>query len=188
MRSADRAIVFGLRIAYMENSGLPPFWGATCQHVQMQSCRENVSLTLINTVDEVIGSPKLMLRQMIDCLKDLGVDGPPEKWNDWRKFVVDTKADYWDKALSRQDAMKGKTPLHPDLAGRLTAEFLGEELNNEVITIIDGFTASSFFTDWQKVVKSRYNVDASETIGIGHAPGLAIGAGWPPTARCRSSR
>jgi thiamine pyrophosphate-dependent acetolactate synthase large subunit-like protein len=107
----------------------------------------------------------------------MGITGPPEKWADWRKMVKDTKDDYAQKVLARTDAMRGKKPLHPDLAGRIIAEHFRDELQDDYIAVIDGFTASSFFTDWNMVRNSGMVLDASETIGIGHGPGMAIGAG-----------
>jgi len=177
MREADRAVVFGLKIGYLENLGLPPFWGAGTRHVQMQSCRENVSLSLVNTEWEVLGSAKFMLRQMIDWCQANGITKPPEKWNDWRKHIEEIKQWYYRRTVERTEKQRGKMPLHPDLVGRIMAEFLHEEVNEEVYTVIDGFTASSYFTDWQRVRHSRHNLDASDMIGIGHGPGMALGAG-----------
>lgn len=177
MRGADRAIVFGLKLGYLENLGMPPFWGAGTRHVQMQSCSDNVSLALVNTEWAVVASPKFMLRQMIEWCKTSGITKPPEKWNAWRKYIEDTKQGYHQRTVERTERQRGKLPFHPDLAGRIIAEFTHKELNEDLYTVIDGFTASSYFTDWQRVRHSRHNLDASDMIGIGHGPGMALGAG-----------
>lgn len=176
MRNADRAMVMGLRIGSLEHGGQPPFWGAKTRYIQAQSCQEMVDFVL-PTEFELIGNIRMMLRQYIECAKDMGIKGPPEKWNEWRKFIADTKADYERRTIERSEKMKGKTPLHPDLVGRLAAEFFTEEYNDDYISIIDGFTASSYFTDWNKARNSGSVLDAAETIGIGHGMGMAIGAG-----------
>lgn len=176
MRGADRALIMGLRIGYLENDGNPPFWGAQTRYIQAQTCPENVCLTL-DTEYELIGNMKMLLRQLIECARDMGIKGPLEKWASWRQFVVDTKEEYFRKTMDRTEKMRGQVPLHPDLVGRLVSEFLRDELNDDYITCIDGFTASSFFTDWNRVKRSGQVLDAAETIGIGHGPGLAIGAG-----------
>ncbi len=176
MRNADRCLVMGLRVGSLEGMGQAPFWGANCRYIQAQSCREMVNLSLA-TEHVLIGNIKSMLRQFIDCAKDLGIKGPVAKWGKWRQFIVDAKADYEKQTIARTEKMKGKLPLHPDLVGRLAAEFFTEEYHDDYIPIIDGFTASSFFTDWNKAIYSGQVLDAAETIGIGHGMGMALAAG-----------
>jgi len=175
MRQSDRCLVVGLNVASLENFGYPPFWGAETRYVQAQPCREDTCLAM-NTEYELIGNMKLVLRQMIDCLKDMGITKPPEKWSGWRQVVVETKERYEKAAIERSDKGRGKVPLHPDICGRLMAEFVHEELNDQYISCIDGFTAATYWSDWQKCTFSAQVMDASETIGLGHGVGMAIGA------------
>nr|HID59682.1 thiamine pyrophosphate-binding protein [Desulfobacterales bacterium] len=176
LRNCDRAMVLGLRIGYLEMHGYPPFWGQETRYIQAQTCRENVDLYLA-TDFELVGNIKALLKQMIECVKSMGIKSPPERWNEWRKFIADSKEYYVKKTLERTDAMKGVTPVHPDLVGRIIAETIAEECDDEVISVIDGFTASSFYTDWNRCRTGGRVLDASDTIGIGHGPGLALGAG-----------
>jgi len=175
MREADRCMVLGLRVAGLENMGYPPFFGEATRYIQSQPSRDDVCLTL-DTEHELIGNCKENLRQMIECVKAMGITRPPEKWNGWRQFVVDTKKKYYQRTLERSEKGRGKLPLHPDLNGRLMAEFCTEELNDEYITIVDGFTASTYWTDWNMCKNSGQVLDASEPIGLGHGVGMAIGA------------
>ena len=176
VRNSDRMMVLGLRVGYLEMHGYPPFWGDNTRYIQAQTCRENVDMVL-GTDFELIGNIKALLKQMIECVKSMGIKAPPEKWNDWRKFIADNKAYYHTKTIERTEPMKGVTPVHPDLIGRITAETLTEELNDNVISVIDGFTASSYYTDWNRVRTGGLVLDASDTIGIGHGPGMVLGAG-----------
>jgi acetolactate synthase-1/2/3 large subunit len=176
LRNCDRALILGLRIGYLEMHGYPPFWGQATRFIQAQTCRANVDLYL-GTDFELIGNIKALSQQMIECVKSMGIKSPPEKWNDWRKYIADSKKYYEEKTWERTEKMKGVTPVHPDLVGRLACEVIKEELNDEAISIIDGFTASSFYTDWNHCRTAGRVLDASDTIGIGHGPGLAIGAG-----------
>jgi len=176
MRGSDHALVMGLRIGFLENEGRPPFFGDKTRHIQAQTCQENVDL-LLPTDEELIGNCKMLLRQFIDCAKDMGIKGPIEKWEPWRKYVVDTLYVNFRKTIERSEKMRGKMPLHPDLVGRLTWEVLRDELQDDYITVIDGFTAASYFTDWNRCIQAGTVLDAGETIGIGHGPGLALGAG-----------
>ncbi|OGC76518.1 MAG: hypothetical protein A2Z27_05025 [candidate division Zixibacteria bacterium RBG_16_50_21] len=175
LRGCDRALILGLRIGYLEMHGYPPFWGEQTRYIQAQTCRENVDLFL-GTDYELIGNIKALLRQMIECVKDMGIKKPPEKWNDWRKYIADSKVYYEQKVLERTEKMRGVTPVHPDLIGRLAYEVIRDELKDEAISVIDGFTASSFYTDWNRCRTAGRVLDASDTIGIGHGPGLVLGA------------
>jgi acetolactate synthase-1/2/3 large subunit len=176
LRRSDRTMVIGLRIQYLENFGLPPFWSDRAMHIQVQTCPE-YTCTGMATQFELIGNIKTVLRQMIDWVKAAGIKKPPEKWDSWRQEVAGMKEHYEKLTMERTKAMEGKTPLHPDLAGKLMSEFLHEELDDEVYSIIDGFTAASYFTDWQKVKFAPSVLDASDTIGFGHSPGHALAFG-----------
>lgn len=169
-------MVIGLKVGYLEMHGYPPFWGQTTRYIQAQTCRENVDM-MLGTDFELIGNLKALLQQMIECVKSMGIKKPPEKWNDWRKYIADNKEHYWQKTWERSDKMRGMTPAHPDILGRIAAETIRNELGDEVIHVIDGFTASSFYTDWITCDKPGTVLDASDTIGIGHGPGLTLGAG-----------
>ncbi len=175
-READRCLVFGLRVGFLEGYGNPPFFPHNLRYCQMQDTPLNVELNLPTDI-EVIGNTKQMLKQMIQCAKDLGVTKPVAKWGKWRKFVVDTRASYDKRTASRTDRMVGRMPLHPDLLGRYAAELLSEDYNNDYIAIIDGYTASSYFTSWNTAINTGTVLDSAETIGIGHSVGMAIAAG-----------
>jgi acetolactate synthase-1/2/3 large subunit len=126
---------------------------------------------------ELHGNMKVILRQMIDWCKANGITKPPEKWNDWRADVAGRKEGYEKKAIERTKAMEGKVPFHPDLVGKLGSEFLHDELNDDYYFLIDGFTAASYFTDWNKMKFAPSILDASDTIGFGQSPGHALAIG-----------
>ena len=176
IRRSDRTMIIGLRIGYLENFGAPPFWSDSAMHIQAQTCPE-YTCTGVATEFELIGNMKLVLRQMIDWCKANGITKPPEKWDGWRQEVAETKERYYRQTVERTKAMEGKVPLHPDLAGKLVSEFLHDELDDEVYAIIDGFTAASYFTDWQMVKFAPSVLDACDTIGFGHSPGHALAFG-----------
>jgi len=124
---------------------------------------------------ELIGNMRLTLKLMTEAARDMGIKGPLEKWAGWRKEVADKKEEYHQRTIARTEKQRGVDPLHPDILGRLTAEFLHEELDDEYYSIIDGFTAATYYSDWIKVKDQRRILDAADTIGFGHAPGMALG-------------
>lgn len=176
MDQADRCLVVGLRIGSLEGFGQAPFFPHHVRYCQLQSDVQTVDLCLPTDI-EIIGNLKEILKQMIQCCKDMGIKKPVEKWEKWRQFLLDTAESYRKRTMSRTERMTNRTPLHPDLVGRYSAEILSQDYNNNYIAIIDGYTASSYFTNWNVAVNTGTVLDASETIGIGHSPGMALAAG-----------
>jgi thiamine pyrophosphate-dependent acetolactate synthase large subunit-like protein len=175
MRASDRAIIMGLGIRYLENYGRPPFWGTDTKYIQIQSSPEMQCLQL-PTEFEMNGSMKYILRQMIDCLKDMGITKPVAKWEQWRQTVVEAREDSLKKPRERVAKQVGKYPFHPDLCGKLIGEWLTSELQDDFITILGGWSATSFYTDWIRLRTGGRMLDATDAIGLGHPIPMACGA------------
>lgn len=176
MRRCDRSLVLGLRCQYLEMFGYPPFWNDRARYIQAQTCPENVCMTLPTEV-ELEGNVKIMLRQMIDWCKGNGMTKPPQKWNDWRAFVLERKENYWQRAVERAVKGKGKVPLHPDILGMNIGEFLHDELNDDYYVVQDAFTGATYFADWQRASFAPSVLDSSDTIGFGHFAGQCLAWG-----------
>ncbi|MFH1639704.1 MAG: thiamine pyrophosphate-dependent enzyme [Chloroflexota bacterium] len=174
--NADRCLVLGLRIGSLEAFGNAPFFPHNIRYCQIHS-HPDYTETNLPTDIEIYGNLKVILKQMIQCAKDLGVKGPVDKWEKWRQFVVDTEASYKKRTIDRTDKMAHLSTVHPDLVGRYTAEVGAEDYNNDYISIIDAYTGSAYFTGWNVCVNTGSTLDASETIGFGHSAGAALGAG-----------
>ncbi len=173
---ADRCIVLGLRVGFLERFGNAPFFPQSIRYCQIHSSPDYTELNLPTDI-EIIGNLKEILKQMIQCIKDMGIKGPLDKWAKWRQFVVDTGESYKKRTLARTDEMVNQVPLHPELIGRYTAELLSKEYNNDYIFINDSHTGGAYFSSWNVAVNTGTVLDAAETIGIGHAPGMALAAG-----------
>ena len=181
VRECDRMALIALRCGGLEWFGYPPFFGTQAVYAQVQTCTQNVTMSL-PTEYEVVGNMKLTLRAMIDAVKDMGIKAPPEKWSGWRQRVATTKDEYDKRVLDRTKPMEGVKPLHPDILGREMSDFLHNELKDEYYSVIDGFTAATYYSDWIKVHTHGDDgnipciLDASDVIGFGHGMGMAIGA------------
>jgi acetolactate synthase-1/2/3 large subunit len=173
---ADKCLVLGLRIGSLEGWGNAPFFPHNIRYAQAHSSPVYTEVNLPTDI-EIYGNLKMMLKQMIQCAKDMGVKGPVAKWENWRKFIVDTDQSYKKRILARTDRMVHMDTVHPDLVGRYTAEVGSEEYNNNYISIIDGYTGSAYFTGWNVCTNTGTTLDATETIGFGHSAGMALGAG-----------
>jgi acetolactate synthase-1/2/3 large subunit len=172
----DRCLVLGLRIGSLEGWGNAPFFPHNIRYAQAHSSPVYTEVNLPTDI-EIYGNLKFVLKQMIQCAKDLGVKGPVAKWQKWRDFIVETDASYKKRTAARTDRMAHQYPVHPDLVGRYTSEVGSEDYNNNYISIIDGYTGSAYFTGWNVCTDTGTTLDATETIGFGHSAGMALGAG-----------
>ena len=75
---ADRCIVLGLRIGFLEAFGQAPFLPHTIRYCQIQADRDTVE-TALPTDIEIIGNLKEILKQMIQAAKDMGINKPLDK-------------------------------------------------------------------------------------------------------------
>jgi len=175
-READRAIVLGLRIGFLEGFGNAPFFPQSVRYCQIHNSPDYTELNLPTEI-EIIGNLKEVLKQMIQCVKDKGINKPLDKWEKWRQFIVDTNQSYNKQTFARTDEQVNQVPVHPELIGRYTAELLREEYKNDYIYINDSHTGGAYFASWATATNTGTVMDAAETIGIGHAPGMALAAG-----------
>jgi acetolactate synthase-1/2/3 large subunit len=173
---ADKCLILGLRIGSLEGWGNAPFFPHNIRYAQAHSAPGYTELNLPTDI-EIYGNLKVMLKQMIQAAKDMGIKGPVDKWEKWRQFIADTDASYKKRTAARTDKMAHQYPVHPDLVGRYTSEVGSELYNNNYISIIDGYTGSAYFTGWNVCVNTGTTLDATETIGFGHSAGMALGAG-----------
>jgi len=175
MRGADRSLVMGLGVRYLENWGRPPFWGTDTRYIQVQ-CSPDMQCIQLDTEYEMNGNMKLILKQMIQCLKDMGITKPPTKWEKWRGVVVDEREKSLARTMERTEKQRGQMPFHPDLCGRLIGEWLNSDLQDDYITILGGWSATSFYTDWIRLRTGGRLLDATDAIGLGHPIPMAVGA------------
>jgi thiamine pyrophosphate-dependent acetolactate synthase large subunit-like protein len=173
---ADRCIVLGLRIGSLEGFGNPPFFPHTIRYCQIHNSPDYTELNLPTDL-ELIGNLKDILQQMIQTVKDMGIKGPVDKWAKWRQFIVDTNQSYEKRTLARTEGQASEVPINPDIAGRYVSEVLADMYKNDYIFINDSHTGGAYFSNWNIAINTGTVMDASETIGIGHAPGMALAAG-----------
>jgi acetolactate synthase-1/2/3 large subunit len=118
----------------------------------------------------VLGNPKLVLRQMIECAKVLAKE--PPKRDQWVAAVAEQKEPFMKKNREEAEAVRNATPIN--------AHFLAQEiidfLDDSATVIYDSFSGVAFLTD--RIV-SRFAgqiLDAATYGGVGHSIGMGIGA------------
>jgi acetolactate synthase-1/2/3 large subunit len=170
LNQADVVAVVGLRMNMLEHFGMPPTYpGENVRYIQVSEDMEELT-TRLPTEVSIFGSPKVALRQMIECAKDL-MKGKPER-AEWLGVVSKAKADDAAKTKANVDKVRGSSPIHPDF---LAAELI-DFLDKDATMILDSFSMAGFITDQVKASFAGQILDAATCGGVGHGVGIAMGA------------
>jgi len=140
--------------------------------------------TFLNTPEAVVGSPKLVARQMIDYIKANKLK-PPADRADWVKKVQEMHRGAREQLMERAEKYRDHKPVHHGYLSKVLWEIMEERYGGKNRAIVDGFTISSFATPFIQARYSGQGMDAGEQAGVGHSVGMAIGAalGDPETKK-----
>jgi len=166
LRGADVACTIGLNLGFLEGYGA---WAAKAKLIQITSSRDDIEFTA-PTEMVIIASPKAVLRQMIDCAKDL-IKGSPRK-EAWLKQVDNIKAADKKRITEDAEANKNNKPIHPAWLAHEAVSVL----DKDATIILDGFTSSHFATERMVAKHAGAVIDAGTFAGVGHGVGMGIGA------------
>jgi len=166
LRNADVACTIGLNMGYLEGYGA---WAAKARLIFITESREDIEFTAHSDM-VIIANPKAVLRQMIDCAKDM-VKSFPRK-AEWLKAVDEIKAKDQQRMDADAEAARNVKPMHPTWVAHEAMAVL----DKDATVILDGFTSSAFVTERIVAGKSGTVLDSANTAGVGHGVGMAIGA------------
>ena len=168
LRSSDVAMTIGLAM----NNALEG-WGAWAMERKLIQVNSSVALIDPTPPSEqiIIGNPKMVLQQMIDCVTQLYPNGVPKK-TDWLQKLNELKSQD-DKELADEAAPgKNSKPLHP----AWVAEQSLSVLEDDATIILDGRSASTYTTTRYICRKAATLLESSTHTGFGHGIGMGIGA------------
>jgi acetolactate synthase I/II/III large subunit len=165
-KEADVIATFGHRLNVLEGFGLN--YPQQVEYIQVSESGEDISLVLPTKV-AILGNPKRVLRQMIECAKAL-VTRPSER-ADWLQFIKEAAEEQRAKNREKAEAGKNQKPIHPDYLGQEIADCLDE---NTTI-IYDSFTLGYYVTDRIEARFAGQVMDAGTCGGVGHGVGMGIG-------------
>jgi acetolactate synthase-1/2/3 large subunit len=166
---ADVVAIIGLRMNILEGFGLPPrFPAENVKYIQIAEDPEELT-TRLPTEFSISGSPKQVLRQMINCAKNLKTK--PNR-QEWLAFVAKEKEADRVNTKAAVDKVCNNSPIHPDFLAAKIVDFL----DKDATVILDGFTMSGFFTDKFKATFAGQLLDGATWSGVGHSVAMAIGA------------
>ncbi len=167
---ADVIAIFGLRMNMLEGFGLPPRYPVeNVRYIQVSEDSEELTTRLSAEVS-IFGSPKQVLRQMIDCAKDI-MKGKPDR-SEWLGTVNKIKAAAEAKTKETVDKARNHKPIHPDFAAAELVDFL----DKDATLILDSFSFAGFSTDKIKATIPGQIMDGATWSGVGHGVGMGIGA------------
>ncbi len=169
LKNADVICIIGLRATFLEEWFEPPDWTRHAKYIQIQQDPNEFWYALPTEVG-IVGSSKLVLRQMIDCARSMKESIPDRK--EWLDAAVESKKNF--KALQRGvvNSYMNKKPFHPHVLGEAIADVLDEKAT----VIYDSFTATGYLTDKLEVHYAGQILDAGYHQALGQGIGMAIGA------------
>ena len=164
---SDIACLIGMQVTQLDDYF--ETWGKGTKFIQINEAPEFIWYGLPTKV-AVVGSTKLVMRQMIDCARTLLKKTPDRKeWLGQLEQCRQATSKRRKEAL--QNKLKSK-PIHPDVLGAEIADFLDPSST----FIYDSFTGSQYITDKLVAKYAGQILDAGTHQALGHSIGMAIGA------------
>ncbi|MBI2957597.1 MAG: hypothetical protein HYY32_02020, partial [Chloroflexi bacterium] len=161
----------GMRVGFFEGYGAG--WPRA---IQVAESPEHI-WTFLDTAEAVVGSPKIVLRQMIDIIRKRGMT-PPASREAWvLKAQSETRASA-ERLAAKAAKYADNSPIHHGHLSKCIAETMEELYGGRNRIMVDGFTISDYCPPFLRARYSGQIMDASEQAGIGHGIGMAIGAAF----------
>jgi acetolactate synthase-1/2/3 large subunit len=168
---ADVVIAIGFRFWSGEHFGQPPTWSDTASYVQIDADPSRIGWHVPAEV-AVVGDPKLVLRQLIDRIKELGKDFSSRKQSTWLAEVAEARSNFAKMLDERYEKHHDDFPIHPD---RLVKDMVSV-LDKDATLVVDSFTLSGYTSHWFQSRFAGQVVDAGPLAPVGHGVGMGIGA------------
>ena len=168
----DLLVLMGMKVGFFDSnygSGWP-------KCIQINESPEHISET-VDTLAIVIGGPKVVLRQMIECFKSNKLT-PSIDRNQWTAAVQQARKESDARLAARAMKYKDHKPVHHGFLCKTLWDLCEELYGGMNRIIVDGYTISGYIPAFPKARYSAQIMDASEQAGVGHGVGMAIGAAF----------
>ncbi|HEY2485454.1 MAG TPA: thiamine pyrophosphate-binding protein [Candidatus Binataceae bacterium] len=168
---ADVVLAIGFRFWSGEHFGQPPTWTDKAKYIQVDPTPTRIGWQ-VNADLPVVGDPKLVLRQLINRIKELRLDFSKNRNSEWSKEVTATRQRFDAQIRDQNAKVMASRPIHP---ARLCEDLI-KVMDKNATTIIDSFTLSGWMS---RAFTCRFMgqvVDAGPLAPVGHGVGMAIGA------------
>ncbi|MBW2440167.1 MAG: DUF362 domain-containing protein [Deltaproteobacteria bacterium] len=166
----DLLVLIGMKVG-MTDSGFGRGW-PKC--IQINESPEHI-WEYLKTDMIILGGAKVVLKQMIQCLKANQMK-PAEGRREWIRRVQQGQKEYDAKLAAKAMKYQDNKPIHHGWLCKALWDACEELHGGMNRIVVDGFTVSGFIPPFPKARFSGQILDASEHAGVGHGIGMAIGA------------
>ncbi|MHB1126182.1 MAG: thiamine pyrophosphate-binding protein [Bacillota bacterium] len=173
LKECDLVISVGMKIGHFDNA----YGGVWPRTIQIADSEEHIWTFIKKTECVVLGTPRVVLKQMIDYCKANGVTAS-EDHKDWAARCSERQSGRYDEMSARALKYANYAPIHHAYLSKVVWDLCEEKYNGMNRVMIDGYTISGFFPAFMKLRYSGQALDASEQAGVGHGIGMAIGAAF----------
>lgn len=167
---ADVVLALGFRFWSGEHFGQPPTWTDKASYIQVDPTATRIGWQ-VNADVPIVGDCKLVLRQMINRVKELKLDFSRNRNSSWIKELAEARANFERMISEQEKKVHGDHPIHP---ARLTKDLVSV-LDRNATVIIDSFTLSGWMSQGFTCRFPGQVVDAGPLAPVGHGVGMAIG-------------
>ncbi|MDD5094865.1 MAG: thiamine pyrophosphate-binding protein [Dehalococcoidia bacterium] len=168
-KNCDVLAIVGLQLGGLEQGGTPPVWPANAKRIVIHESEEDAWQPIPSDL-LIIGSPKMVLQQMIDCARTMVRETP--KRTVWLKFLEQCRTDHGAWQEENQAEYGTQKPIHNVKLAKDIADFL----DPSATIVYDAFAGSAALTDSVKAKFSGQILDCGIWGGVGHGVGMGIGA------------
>ena len=168
-KESDVIAIIGLHLGGLEGLGLPPVWPPKAKRIIIHESTEDAWQPLPSAL-RIIGNAKMVLRQMIDCAKEIMKETP--KRSAWLEHLEKCRADHTQWQAEALAEYADAKPIHSVKLADDIANFL----DPSATIVYDAYVGSAFLTDRLRARYSGQVLDCGVWGGVGHGIGMGIGA------------
>lgn len=169
---SDLVIPIGMKVGTFDGHGAN--W-SRC--IQINESAAHIWHYLKNTEVAIVGTPAVVLQQMIDCAKSLKLKPSAER-KEWAQKLAQQQMENTQGVAARAEKYKSHKPIHFGYLAKVVWDTCEELYGGMNRVVMDGYTISSFAPS---IIRCRYSgqyIDCGEQSGVGHGVGMAIGAAF----------
>ena len=171
--TSDLTLLVGMREGTTEGMGYPPPLGPYRHDIEYIQITESAYeyWDFIPTPVAINGSPKIVMRQMIDCAKDK-LAGRKIERPEWLAQIKERREKHWAE-VAEKAAADNKSPLGGWIFGKEIGDFVNAM--GRVALIMDSFTGSYAVSDKYRCLEAGNALDSGGWSGVGNCIPQGIG-------------
>ncbi|MHB1418524.1 MAG: thiamine pyrophosphate-binding protein [Bacillota bacterium] len=173
LKECDLVISVGMKVGAFDND----FGSVWPRAIQIAESEQHVWTFVKNTECIVLGTPRVVLRQMIDYCKANSITASQDH-REWLERCSQMQSGRYEEVNAKAIKYANHAPVHHGFLSKVICDTCEELYNGENRFILDGYTMSGYFPAFMKLRYSGQCLDASEQAGVGHGVGMAIGAAF----------